>query len=784
MTERGGEGNDGEVSEAQGETLEDYREEINEKYVEGGEKGVSNAEEKDEPDESGRQQGNSDIANSVEVASAADSDASKAQTEQMREAQHESSGENAGTGGTKLEEGESPGKTGTEDMESMREHLNDKYPADERDVGERDKTQPPVLPEANPPESNDQQTAEACGPQNSSGRDGAQPKEADSPQQAIEGGGSKHQNEPKEANVKSTEISPSVEKVAAEVERAKGDVKNQPPPDRPPTDSGPTGGERPESHEKAPGEKPFADKENAKTTHLQGANKESGGAPTSASDRSRDRRARESSAAEPSEGASKVGMQASRLGSENRDAEAEQAGQVARVDATAYYMSSSGKIRLDLEKSSLEEATGRNLRDGDMYRIAGRVEGTSVRFEGRLSGTKGDYAYFFLNRDAEGIVPGQSYKLRIEQVERDRTFEVMRGRRGPSISVYETVLESLGVARDGQDGVVQFQVRNGRDSEVRQLYANYNSRTSWMQIPVSEIGARPGDRVEITGARRYGLEDAVADFNRQKPESLKSVSMTLEKEKLFLGVDGQRFEAKEPRLTSHGGMAALKMRIAEDGLKFQLDSKTVTPRFENSERIRGFRTIGDRLYVASDRSKIEPRTAQSTPEKVSMMSYQEMREWSKGKIKLVSSNELEGEHVLVASDEFRRLVSERLGQAGSRYKVERGNVGEILAWTMYESLGHQVAKDHPFPTIKLLGSTRDGPDFVVRFSGTGKLYYVEVKNQVNQEAATAKASREAGGFCASRPVFEREPVSGAFIVITNWNGDTPMARLHVKEVER
>ena len=139
----------------------------------------------------------------------------------------------------------------------------------------------------------------------------------------------------------------------------------------------------------------------------------------------------------------------------------------------------------------MEGAIGQSLRDGDMYRISGHIEGTSSSFEARLSATKGNHAYVFLEGGAEGVVPGQDYRLRIDQVEKDRTFEVSQGSRGPCIRVYETVLDSLGVSRDRSDGVVQFQVRIGKEGEDRHVYGNYNSATGWMQIPVREIGAVP-----------------------------------------------------------------------------------------------------------------------------------------------------------------------------------------------------------------------------------------------------------------------------------------------------
>jgi len=139
MTGREGEGDEDEVSEGQEETLEDYRREINEKYDEGEEKGVSNAEEKDAPDEPGTQ-GDSDGASGVGSAPAADVQG-KEQTESVGEPR-QSDEENPGGEGAKLEEGEPPARTAGEDLESMREHLNDKYPEDEKEFSHDDRSQP------------------------------------------------------------------------------------------------------------------------------------------------------------------------------------------------------------------------------------------------------------------------------------------------------------------------------------------------------------------------------------------------------------------------------------------------------------------------------------------------------------------------------------------------------------------------------------------------------------------------------------------------------------------
>jgi hypothetical protein len=853
MTEREGEGRKDEVSEDPEEALEHYREEIKEKYDDDEEKkDESNGHDKGEPEEP-RERDNSDGDGSAETASGteSESEASKGQTEGTRqtdsqdkqEVRPENSGENADREDANLEKGGSPDRTAGEDgLESMREHLNEKYPSEEKDAAEGDGTQPAIPsdsedeggvdpPEANHTESGKQQTAEAHEvsptdqtetltnnaakrpehdltaqedvgweapeghatpdkPQDPSRSDEIQPNEVGSPHAVVENGDSKQpQNESKEEGARPAETPPSDETQAGKVEPAKTDANDLSSVGKPQAGSGQTGGENPDNQEQRPSEKPVADKENEKTTDLYSspqqvlgnADRESGSESAFGSDRPSGQRIKENPVTDASEGDGQTGTRLGQLESQNHDAKTEQA---SLVDAVAYYMSNSGKIRLDVDKAALEEVVGQGFRDGDMYRIAGHVEGTSSHFEARLSGTKGDYAYVFLDGNAEGVVPGQGYKLRIEQVEKDRTFEVSEGSRGPSIRVYETVLESLGVTRDGSDSVVQFQVRNAREGEVRQVYANYNSATGWMQISVGEIGARPADRLEITGGRRYMLEDAVADFNRQKPESLKNVSMTLEKGKLFLGIDGQRFEAKEPRLTSHGGKAVLKMGIAEDNVKFQFDGKTVTSRFENSERIREFRTIGDGLYATREPSKDKSHLHRLVPEKVSSMSYEEMREWSSDKIRIISAgNEIKGGHQLETTEEFQAAVRRRLTYAGTRRKAEKGDVGEMLASKLFESIGLETVEDHPFSTdIESRGSSRRGPESVVRLSTTGRIYYTEVKNHTDEERAKRKAISQVKWYCDSRPMYGDERISGAFIATTNWEGRTSVVNFHVDEL--
>jgi hypothetical protein len=235
-----------------------------------------------------------------------------------------------------------------------------------------------------------------------------------------------------------------------------------------------------------------------------------------------------------------------------------------------------------------------------------------------------------------------------------------------------------------------------------------------------------------------------------------------------------------------GGQAALKMRIGEDNVKFQIDGKTVTPRFENSERIREFRTIEDGLYATRERSKNESHLRQIVPEKAGLMSYGEMREWAMNKIKVVSrGDKIEGTHLLEATREFQETVHRRLTYAGTRRTQEKGDVGEILACKLFQSIGFEVVKDHPTSqSNESRGSSRNGPESVVRSSQNGALYYTEVKNQLEKEKARRDAIGQLKFYLAMSPQYNGESIRGAFIAITNWSGETPMVEFHVEAVNK
>jgi hypothetical protein len=452
------------------------------------------------------------------------------------------------------------------------------------------------------------------------------------------------------------------------------------------------------------------------------------------------------------------------------------------VNARAYLISGIGKIRLDIDMTSLENAIGHSLRDGDMYRITGTIDGTSTQFHARLS-ARSDYAYAFLDAaDSSGVVPSRSYTLLVHRVERDRRFEVTEGSRGPCIRIYETVLKSLGIREDRSDGVVQLRVRDDRN-EGRLVYVPYRSAVGWVQVPVNGIGAHVGDQIEIVDGMRYEVEDAVADFNGKRPESLGNVRMSLDDEGLSLIVDGQRFETENARLTAHGLQAVLKMKVGKTGIKFQVDGENIVPRFENSDRIEGFKTIRDGLYATREQLN-GSHLRQLIPDTLCAMSYGEMKAWSMDKIiRMSCENEAEGAYVLEVTQEFQELVQRRLIYAGTRRKIEKGNVGEILASKLFESMGFQTVQDHPFSDDdQSRGSSRWGPESVVRSSMNGQIYYTEVKNHSDEERARRKAISQVRWYCKENPIYKGEDLSGAFIAITDWDGETSAVNFRVVEI--
>jgi hypothetical protein len=158
MTEREGEGEEGDISESTEEALENYRGEIREKYDEDeGKEDGSSKRSKGEAEES-RKGDDSDGNDSAETSSGGgrDGGTSNGRTEGThqidshddQEDRSENSVENATQGDARPENERRPDSAGGEDgLESMREHLKEKYPSDEKDGAEEGGTRPTVTPD-------------------------------------------------------------------------------------------------------------------------------------------------------------------------------------------------------------------------------------------------------------------------------------------------------------------------------------------------------------------------------------------------------------------------------------------------------------------------------------------------------------------------------------------------------------------------------------------------------------------------------------------------------------
>jgi hypothetical protein len=146
MTGREGEGGD-RVPEDRDETLEDYRKEINEKYDEDeGEKAVSKGGGKKEPEEPGERDDGAEAVSGINrdgEANGRTEDSRQTDSRDLQEARTEGGGDNRGGEDAKPEGERHPERTSGEDeLESMREHLGDKYLEDEKEFSRGDGSQP------------------------------------------------------------------------------------------------------------------------------------------------------------------------------------------------------------------------------------------------------------------------------------------------------------------------------------------------------------------------------------------------------------------------------------------------------------------------------------------------------------------------------------------------------------------------------------------------------------------------------------------------------------------
>lgn len=467
--------------------------------------------------------------------------------------------------------------------------------------------------------------------------------------------------------------------------------------------------------------------------------------------------------------------------------------------ATAYEVKgregSGGSVRLDIPRATFEKRTGFHFEDGKTVEVKGKIDGEH-EFKVTHTGSRENQhvVISFYGGAAEKIEVGKEHTVTAESIEEKRTLTVTGEGSTTRLTPQKRMLESLGIDVDSmrnapnEHRLVELTVRNlsSADKSEKQVYGRMQPRDGALPLSIGYADGKPGDRFELVRGRRYETANFVVYFNGHRGEATKNVSLSMEGEKLFIEVDGRKFETKSYEVDVWHTRAFLKVEVEpfKREFRFWKDEGEITPKFGQSWRINSFNAsdkglgityqMGTRSIASEIRSD-----GSAVPERLDSTRMVE------GIRLLRSPEELSGTFRFEVDREIYDHVYGRISASivmgESKYEEERGNLGEEVATSVLVRFGLKDPIQHPFADLLGYGSHKPGTDLLVK-NQAGELLLFEVKWWKESEAAIKKAEDD----LLSRKKFESEfqgsEVSGAYMAILDFNPKSRTGELFVKRV--
>jgi hypothetical protein len=441
------------------------------------------------------------------------------------------------------------------------------------------------------------------------------------------------------------------------------------------------------------------------------------------------------------------------------------------VKSKAYLVRSSGNVRFDLWKPSLENRSGVRFENGRMYVVRGTIIGVGG-FESRHRGSTNLHVYVFVGGGTLKLVPGERYRLLVEAIEEKRRFVVLQSTRGPFIRVTKPVLEGLGVRTD-EKSIMELQLRRPGREETRKVYAHWEPDWGFIQLFTTSAGFSVGEVVEVVEGRNYTLEAFVDDFQRHKSDELANVELGVGNGSPAARIAGREIPIGRFWLATHGLKAALNVELGFNHriVKYEFDGNKVEARFANSDLILECRASGiglDIAYARTSNQVYTTRLGQEIPDGNAAA----LKELNGGIMIIAGHLERDGLWQFEAKDSLISEVRTKLNGTKTidEYRTVRGDIAEAVACRLFQETGLDVLADHPSAGLRQgMGCRRPGPDFLVRKRSDGNHLLVEVKWWENVKGATEQARNQVRK--SLRRGFSRAgqaPVVGAYIAILDW----------------
>ncbi len=469
--------------------------------------------------------------------------------------------------------------------------------------------------------------------------------------------------------------------------------------------------------------------------------------------------------------------------------------------ATAYAVSGrEGKedsVRLDIPKATFERRTGFHFEDRKTYEAKGKIDGVHD-FKLTHTGSRENQhvVISFFGEEAKRIEVGKEHTATVESIEEKRTLTVSGEGPNTRLTLQKRMLESFGVDVDSMkkadecDRIVKVILSNlsSEDKGEKEVYAKLQPSEGTLPLSIHNVGAKRGDKVEVTGASKRTVKDFVDDFEKRKGEELRNVRLSLAGEKLYLEVDGKRFEAKAYQQDASRLRRYLKVEVEpfQRGFRFWDDGEKITAKFGDSWTIQSFtandkglgiryqmgsRTINSNFLSPSDKTVLDGDFL--LPEEISP------------KTRILSRPaSIEGSLAFENDAELHSYVYGRLTQAMhmslSKYNEERGDLGEDMGIAMLRNSAMEEVMRHPFSKENPgRGAHRRGTDVLMR-DGDGRLILFEIKWRIDPDVAMKEGLEEVKKRQHAEKEYKGERISGAYVAVLDYSMKSRRGMLRVE----
>jgi hypothetical protein len=462
-------------------------------------------------------------------------------------------------------------------------------------------------------------------------------------------------------------------------------------------------------------------------------------------------------------------------------------------------------VRFDVPTSTFEKRTGFRFGDRVTYEVAGKID----EFDFKLTHTgsrDNEHIFIFAPREhAKEIKPGEEHVITVLSITEKRTLTVSGEGHTTRLTPQKRALEALGIDVDSMkkagadDRLVELTVKNlsSADASEKTIYGRVEPREGALPLSIPNIGGKHGDIFELVKAREHTVENFVNDFNKHRGDAAKNVRLLFEGEKLYMEVDGKKFQAKSYKLDVHHLQTFLNLEVEpfKQDIRFWYDGERITPKFAQSSklmedgskpspiswRITSFEASERGLgitFVMGDRTI----TTRSAPDTLAeRMSMEEISE----NVSPVAGDKLEGSHSIRIEDKLVSHINDRITRtkwSNSPYFFERGGLGEDIGAAAWSKMGWDEVERHPFdPNGPGRDPHKNGTDALYRNRRTGELVLVEFKWQENADAGLERGVEEVRARRkreTNHPVYGE--IGGAYVASLNLDLRSNRGELRVK----